>query len=199
MGATGEKPFFDGEDTFAPEARDSFTDPLSGLVGGTASPASQDFDRVRIAKPVQPDAEAVREMVNAALREDARSSGPIAPVSPLGSGLTTEFSAANPLTGQQPLGMLPQQRNWPSRPPQLLRQARRKIAAPIEADFEEAEDVRDAAEEAMPRRMTGMSRRAKPSSTSTGVIIAGVLMLLFAIVSIEFLVSLVNGISGLFH
>lgn len=198
MGATGDKPFFDGDGMYAPDARDSFTDPLSGLVG--ESPAAQDFDRVRIAKPVQPDAEAVREMVNAALREDARSSSaPVAPASSLGSGLTTEFSAANPTTGQQPLGMLPQQRNWPSRPPQLLRQARRKVAAPIEADFEEAEDVRDAAEDAMPRRTPGMSRRAKPSSTSTGVIIAGVLMLVFAIVSIEFLVSLVNGISGLFH
>jgi hypothetical protein len=194
MGATGDKPFFDGDGMYAPEARDSFTDPLSGLVG--ESPAGQDFDRVRIAKPVQPDAEAVREMVNAALREDARSAGAIAPAAPSNGTLTTEFTVANTETGKQPLGMLPQQRNWPSRPPQLLR---RKVAAPVEADFEEAEDVRDAAEDAMPRRMPGMSRRPKPSSTSTGVIIAVVLMLVFAIVSIEFLVSLVDGITGLFH
>lgn len=202
MGATGGTPFFDGDGTFAPEARDKFADPVSGLVsaGEPAYAANNDFDRMRIAGPVQPDADAVREMVNAALLEDGGREYlvPVQPAAPLSpsAGLNTGFSAD---PGQQPLGMLPQQRNWPSRPPQLLRRTKQRVAPPLEAEFEEAEDVREAEQDVMPRRTPGTVRRGRPSSTSTGVLLAVVLAVVFAVVAIEMLISLFSGISGLFH
>ena len=197
MSATGETPFFDGDGTFAPEAQDSFSDPMSGLASSTEPSygGNHGFDHARIAGPVKPDADAVREMVNAALLEDGREYRPAIPIQPA-APLTQSGSLAG---GEQPLGILPQQRNWPTRPPQLLRRAKQRVAPPAEAEFEEAEDVREAEEDVMPRRTPGTVRRRKPSQTSTGVLLALVLAIVFAVVAIEMLISLFSGISGLFH
>ena len=51
----------------APPAQDTFADPLSGLAGAAPEAAGEDYPRLRVASPVQPDADAVRQMVNAAL------------------------------------------------------------------------------------------------------------------------------------
>jgi hypothetical protein len=156
---------------------------------------NQGFDQARIAGPVKPDADAVREMVNAALLEDNREFRPSVPIQP-----AAPLSASGSLTtSEQPLGILPQQRNWPSRPPQLLRRSKPRVMPPAEADFEEAEDVHQAEEEVMPRRMPGTVRGRRPSQSSTGVLLAVVLMLIFAVVAIEMLISLFGGIAGLFH
>jgi len=199
MGATGETPFFDGDGTFAPQSRDSFSDPMSGLIAA-AEPrplygTNQGFDHAHIAGPVQPAADAVRKMVNAALLEDGRDFRPAVPIQPV-----APLSASGSLTtSEQPLGMLPQQRNWPSRPPQLLRRSKPRFAPPAEAEYEDVEDVHEAEEEVMPRRMPGTVRGRRPSQSSIGVILAVVLMLVFAVVAIEMLISLFGGIAGLFH
>jgi hypothetical protein len=178
MSATGEAPLFDGDGTHAHVPQDSFADPLSGLVtsGEVADSSSQDFARLRIADPVEPDPDTVREMVNAAMLADASvhqlpMQPAEIPVQPPGSPF---------LPGKPPQGMLQQQRTWPVRPPQLLRHARRpRLRLPV----------------------TGASDRIrvrKPSSSSTGVIAAVVLMIAFIIVAIQMLASLFSSIAGVF-
>jgi hypothetical protein len=51
----------------------------------------------------------------------------------------------------------------------------------------------------LPRPQPGILRRGtKPSSGSAGLILAALLMIVFAVVAIEFLSSLISSISGLF-
>jgi hypothetical protein len=189
MSATGEAPLFDNDGTHAPIPQDRFADPLAGLV--TASDAaptvSEEFERLRIADPVQPDPDTVREMVNAAmLAENADYDRPIQP-----AAIQPQTSGSSVAPGQPPMGIIPQQRTWPARPPQMLRQARwpkpRRAA-------KNADDVRMPKQKAVRNRV----RRGKPSSNSAGVIIAVVLMIVFVVVFIQLLASLFSGIAGIF-
>jgi hypothetical protein len=190
MSATGETPFFDGDGTHAPVPQDSFADPLSGTVTTSDGDESvvEEFERLRIADPVQPDPDTVREMVNATmLAENSDYDRPLrsVPNAPQVSG-----SSPHP-AGQPPLGVIPQQRTWPVRAPQILRQARRPKQRVSEEDVDE---VRPARQQRPRRRL----RATKPSSNSAGVIIAIVLMIVFAVVAIQLLASLFSSIAGLF-
>ncbi|MEC3979554.1 hypothetical protein [Amycolatopsis sp. H20-H5] len=204
MSANGEASFFSapappqGDGTQADVPSDTFADPLSGLVTGPgpAQNASQDERVVPIPGPVQHDPEVVRRMVNATLQGDQQGTG------------YQQFQGVAPATsvstlGEQvapPLGMLPQQRTWPSRPPQLLRQRRSK-------QVEQAEDFDEDIEAEAPGRqrrslpkpsLPSMPRIGKPSANTAGVLLAVTLMVVFAVVAIQLLISLFSGIAGIF-
>jgi hypothetical protein len=189
MSATGGTPFFDADGTHAPVPQDSFADPLSGTV--TASDpdrsVSDEFERLRIADPIQPNLDAVREMVNASmLAENTDYDRPLqpAPIAPL-------VSDSSFVPGQPPLGVIPRQRTWPVRAPQLLRQARWPKQRVSDEDVDQVRRAR-------PKRARRRIPRGRPSSNSAGVIIAIVLMIVFAVVVIQLLASLFSGIAGLF-
>ncbi|SDX12821.1 hypothetical protein SAMN05421504_102391 [Amycolatopsis xylanica] len=188
---TGRTP--DGDGTFAPLAQDTFADPLSGLAGAGPQ-AGDEHPRLRVATPVQPDADAVRAMVNAALLAEQKNGD--------GNGAAPSSALPQPFTPgevpvEQPLGMLPQQRTWPVRTPQILRQAkwpkgRAAAAEPVSDEDEEVPRKRP------PSRRLPTLKLSKPSSNSAGVIVAVVLMIVFAIVAIQLLVSLFGSIAGIF-
>ena len=188
MSASGEAPLFDSDGTQAPLPQDSFADPLSGLVtGGGATPSvAEEYERVRIADPVQPDPDTVREMVNAAmLAESADYDRPIQP-----AAIPPQMTGASVVPEQPPLGIIPQQRTWPARPPQLLRQVRRPKQRVVAKNLKEAQEAL--------KRSRKRIRRGKPSSSSAGVVIAIALMIVFAILVIQLLVSLFSSIAGIF-
>ncbi|HET6286772.1 MAG TPA: hypothetical protein VFG15_08475 [Amycolatopsis sp.] len=203
MSGKGGTPFFDapdvvkGDGTQADPPGDTFADPLSGLVTtGTAAQANPSVEadevHVQVPGPVQPDPEMVSRMVNAAMLADEQPAG-----SP-----GAEHTAVRPPTdivstvgeqGAAPIGILPQQRTWPSRPSQLIRPPRRfKPEEPVEVDEEAEVRVRRA------KRSMQMPRLGKPSSNTTGVMIAIALMIVFAILAIQLLSSLFNSIAGIF-
>ncbi|MEU3626232.1 hypothetical protein [Amycolatopsis coloradensis] len=203
MNGKGEAPFFDapefvkGDGTQADPPGDTFTDPMSGLVTTDApaqstSLAGDDEVRVEVPGPVQPDPEYVSRMVNAALLADeqpTRTPGAEqSAILPPGKIVSTVGEQ-----GATPIGILPQQRTWPSRPPQLLRQPRRfKQEEPVEVDEEDEFEVRRA------KRPVQFPRLGKPSSNTTGVMIAIALMIVFAVLAIQLLASLFNSIAGIF-
>ncbi|WET79138.1 hypothetical protein P3102_34785 [Amycolatopsis sp. QT-25] len=203
MSGKGGTPFFDapdvvkGDGTQADPPGDTFADPLSGLVTtGTAAQADPSVEadevHVQVPGPVQPDPEMVSRMVNAAMLADEQPAG-----SP-----GAEHTAVRPPTdivstvgeqGAAPIGILPQQRTWPSRPSQLIRPPRRfKPEEPVEVDEEAEVRVRRV------KRSRQMPRLGKPSSNTTGVMIAIALMIVFAILAIQLLSSLFNSIAGIF-
>jgi hypothetical protein len=187
MSATGEASLFDSDGTQAPQPQDSFADPLSGLVtGGGATPSvAEEYERVRIADPVQPDPDTVREMVNAAmLAESADYDRAIQP-----AAIPPQMAGSSVVPEQPPLGIIPQQKTWPARPPQLLRQARRPKQRVAAKNLKEPQEAL--------KRSQKRIRRGKPSS-SAGVVIAIVLMIVFAILVIQLLVSLFSSIAGIF-
>jgi hypothetical protein len=189
MSATGGTPFFDPDGTHAPVPQDSFADPLSGTV--TASDAdesvAEEFERLRIADPVQPDPDMVREMVNAtALAENGAGDRPFQP-----GAVPSQVNGAAPGSGQTPLGVIPQQRTWPARAPGLLRGVRRPKQRVSDEDLDEVRPPRQ-------RRPRPRLRPMKPSSNSTGVIVAIILMIVFAVVAIQLLASLFSSIAGIF-
>jgi hypothetical protein len=130
----------------------------------------------------------IREMVNAAaLAENADYDRPIQP-----AAFQQPANGASVTPGQPPLGIIPQQRTWPQKPPQMLRQARSRWPRPRRAkNTEEAPKTTQRA----PRNRI---RRGKPTSNSTGVILAVVLMIVFAVLFIQLLASLFSGIAGIF-
>lgn len=88
---------------------------------------------------------------------------------------TPSSSSANAVPPAPPLGMLPRQRARPSLPSFRRPQLR------------------------LPRPQVGEIRRVRPSSGSTAIIVAALLVIVYAIVAIEFLSSLITSISGLFN
>lgn len=84
--------------------------------------------------------------------------------------------AAEPIAPAPPLGMLPRQRTRPG-----LRGYRPQLKLPRIS---------------MPQ--PGSVRRVKPSAGSTGIILAVLLMIAFAVLAIEFVTSLVSSIVGAF-
>lgn len=180
MSATDANPLFgsngDGDGTQAPLPQNLFTDPLSGLVtAGAAQPVSDDYGRLRIADPVQVDGDTVREMMQAALLAENLDQQPEQPMA-----IPPQSTGTSVVPGQPPLGMLGRPR------PRLTRRSKARIS--LEEDVDEIELMRSS-----PR-----IRPSRPSSSSTGVIVALVLMIVFAILVIELVVSLSSGIAGIF-
>jgi len=149
----------------------AFDDALSG----PARADEDDFTLTKVASPVRPDSSAVRSMVEAEAPAEFTDTIDVG-----GTSLDASSPArpAEPVAPAPPLGMLPRQRTRPGlraiKRPQL-RMPRFSSASP------------------------GAIRRTKPSAGSTGVILAVVLMIVFAFVAIEFLSSLISSISGLFN
>ncbi|MDQ7808125.1 hypothetical protein Q5425_30700 [Amycolatopsis sp. A133] len=201
MSANGEAPFFNGPEltqrdgTLSEVPAEMFADPVSGLVTAapeprTAVPNGHELAAVPVAGPVQPDEEVVRRMVEETLREDqvsgVKAPGPIPPAGTLG--------------GDQPLGLLPRQRNrrrtWPTRPPQLMRPLR--PVPPAEDDVDDV-DLVPVKRRRLPR-MPAMSMPAfnRPSSSAAGVMLAVALLIVFGFVAIEMVSSLVSSVAALF-
>lgn len=177
-------PVANTDGTQPPEPPRSFTDPLSGLVTGGKPEFTVRRDRddsvdVRIADPVEPDPDMVREMVDATLAAEERDRGS-------GAG-DDSGTAAEADSGEQspPAGVYPrQQRAWPARSqllPPMLRLRQR-------SSEEEGE--------AKPRKRPQAFR--KPSSGSAGLAVALVLLVLFIVIAIQFLASFFGSISSLF-
>jgi hypothetical protein len=169
--------FFAGDGTHGSSASDTFADPLSSLSSGYDESSHGDgYQQPTIASPVQPDQEQVSRMVSAALHEPGANT-------PEQDDLPAPAGPVAPPTVQpeQPLGMLPQQRNWPSG--QAFRGGPRARVKSMQFK--------------VPR--PSLPRVSKPSSGSAGVIVAVVLLLAFVIVAIAMLSSLVNSISSLFN
>ncbi|HKS45326.1 MAG TPA: hypothetical protein VJT49_09465 [Amycolatopsis sp.] len=147
----------------------AFRDPLSGQ----ASDASEDFKLTRVASPVKPDPGVVRDLVEAELASDRL--GRTAAYAPVTDDSAPPAAPAEPIPPAAPLGMLPRQRRTR---PALRRPAFRipRISMPDPTTV----------------------RRVKPSSGSTGIIIAVLLVIVFVVLAIEFVASLVTGITGLF-
>jgi hypothetical protein len=203
MSGNGEAPFFDapdsvkGDGTQADNPGDTFDDPVSGLVtagasGQSTSAAGSDETHLKIPGPVQHDPEVVSRMVNAAMLADEQ------PAQSPGAEQSATLPPARAVNtmgeqGAPPIGMLPQQRTWPSRPPQLLRPPRRaKQEAPVDVDEDAEFEVRHA------KRSMQLPKFGKPSSNTAGVMIAIALMIIFAVLAIQLLASLFNSVAGLF-
>ncbi|WP_158887569.1 hypothetical protein [Amycolatopsis anabasis] len=172
-----------GDGTQATTPADSFADPLSGLDAGPRPNGAGEVESIRIAAPVQPDPDVVREMVDAAMREGG--DGDPAPRKPPRIAIESPAdppAAPAPATAPEPQppavqpGMLPQQRNWPTGP------RRSDEAKPLKRAKPQMSSI----------------KLAKPSSGSTGVIVAVALLLLFGVIAFAFLASLVDSIASLF-
>jgi hypothetical protein len=192
MGAGSERDLFDADGTQEPHPAMTFNDPLSGPATGEAR--EDEAQRLRIAEPVQPDAEAVRRMVDAAMLAERAGTEPAESAADQPEQDPESAAPVQPgQAGPQPLGMLvPQQRTWPRRPPQLLRRAwlpRQRAAA--------------SAMPPLPRagrnRRRAASPRTRASNGSAGVAVAIALMVAFAIVAIQMVSSLFDTISAVFR
>ncbi|NIJ10069.1 hypothetical protein FHU38_000413 [Saccharomonospora amisosensis] len=180
-------PVANADGTQAPEPPRSYTDPLSGLVTGgrpgfTVKGEREESLDVRIADPVEPDPDMVRQMVDATLAAEERARTGDS------DGAKADPATADAGSGQQqstPAGVYPQQqRAWPARSqllPPMLRLRQR-------SSEDEGEDK--------PRK--GPQSLRKPSSGSAGLAVALVLLVLFIVIAIQFLASLFGSISGLF-
>jgi hypothetical protein len=157
--------------------------PFGDALSGSANEDdADDFQLTRVASPVRPDHSAAREfMVDPAMAADQRPGGEFSAVLDVDGphfDMTPPASAALPIEPAPPLGILPRQRARPG-----FRSVRRpSLRMPR-----------------LPRPQPGILRRGtKPSSGSAGLILAALLMIVFAVVAIEFLSSLISSISGLF-
>lgn len=139
-------------------------------LSGSVSDPADDFQLTRVASPVKPDPDVARALVDAELAGDKTG------FPPANDDTVPPATTAQPIAPAPPLGMLPRQRTRPGlrgyRP--SLRMPRISLPQP------------------------GTVRRVKPSSGSTGVIVAIVLMIVFAVLVIEFLSSLISSIAGVF-
>ncbi|MBB4687757.1 hypothetical protein [Amycolatopsis jiangsuensis] len=169
-----------------------FSDPLSGLVtGGTAGTArAGEFGPLPTARPVEHDPDAVKRMVDAALEEEAAEKAKAA-----NSGMP---DVERP--DLVPLGLLPRQRTWPTRAPSLLKKVPRpkprQVAEVADDDIEEELAERQVRRRGLPAM--SMPNLGRPSSSAAGVLLAVVLLIVFAVVAIEMISSLVSSLSGLF-
>jgi hypothetical protein len=201
MSANGEAPFFNAPEltqrdgTLSAAPGEMFADPVSGLVTAapeprTAIPNGQ--EHFPVAGPVKPDEEAVRRMVEETLREEQGTGVKAAEAVPP-AGTSGE-------NGEQPLGLLPRQRNrrrtWPTRPPQLMRPVRQD---PLPEDDADDVDLVPVKRRRLPR-VPSMSMPAfnRPSSSAAGVMLAVVLLIVFGFVAVEMVSSLVSSVTALF-
>lgn len=162
----------DADGTQAPEPPKPFSDPL----GGSAESGSTDATSVAassVSKPVGVDREAVRQLATALEATEAAGSS----------------AAANTDTAKgdddEPTAEIPPQRapavraSKPSLLPPLLRRRRP-----------------EGGQAPRPRRVVPHVR--KPSSGSAGLAVALVLMVIFALVAIQFVTSFVESVTGIF-
>ena len=207
MSANGEAPFFNAPDfpqrdgTLVETPGETFADPVSGLVTANPEPRTAvayggEPPVTPVAGPVQHDPEVVRRMVEAVRERDAQ--GPYTPDAILPAGTTSTIGE----NVAPPLGVLPRQRTWPSRPPQLLRPIRpaaARQAEPID-DFE-AEAEAEAVPVRKRRRVPSLTMPTigRPSSSMAGVMLAVALLIIFGVVAIEMVSSLVSSVTGLFN
>jgi hypothetical protein len=173
MPAKDDAEFGDGTRSALPPV--TFGDALSGSLNDEDD--HEDFKLTRVASPVKPDPVAVRELVDAAMADGQHPGGEFTDVQGPRFDTTPPGSPVQPIPPAPPLGILPRQRTRPG-----LRSVRRPQLR-------------------MPRLglpPAGGVRRVRPSSGSTAMIVAILLMIVFAFVAIEFLSSLISSISGLF-
>jgi hypothetical protein len=144
--------------------------PFDDALSGPASDSLDDFQLTRVASPVKPDHSAVRELLDAELARD--QPGETVP----DGGDNPPATPAQPIEPAPPLGMFPRQRTGggPRGRRPSLRLPRISLPDP------------------------GAVRRVKPSSGSTGIIVAVLLMIVFAVLAIEFVSSLISSITGVF-
>lgn len=153
-----------GDGTQAPEPPQSYGDALTGLdAEERTAPQRPDDYRVAPAKPVEPDPEMVRGMVDAALASERTQ--PQAPAE--------DVPAEEQTTEEQP-----RRTRAPLLPAMLRRRQRQRW--------------RETA------RAGGRLPLRKPSNGSAGMILALVLLALFCILAIQFVVSFVESITGIF-
>lgn len=169
-----------------------FSDPLSGLVTGGSGGAARagEFGPLPTARPVQHDPDAVKRMVEAALEEESKK----------GVRSSISDSAAFERPDRVPLGLLPRQRTWPSRAPQLLKNLPRpklkQVAQVADDDIEEELAERQVRRRGLPA--ISMPAMGRPSTSTAGVVLAFVLLIVFGIVAIEMIASLVSSLGELF-
>ncbi|WP_240325161.1 hypothetical protein [Amycolatopsis thermalba] len=157
---------FDGDGTQSGLPPLTFSDAVSGSVND-----AEGYQPLKVAKPVEPDPEKVREMI------EAMSDKPAVPAEvPVDD--TPPAAPAQAVPPAPPLGILPRQRTWTGR---------KKLASWPRPSFR------------LPRPGQGGSvRRAKPSSGSTAFLVAILLMVVFGVLAIQFLSSLIDTLSGIF-
>ncbi|UJW34653.1 hypothetical protein L3Q67_13300 [Saccharothrix sp. AJ9571] len=174
---------YDGDGTQPPPPPSAFADPMTGLAGSAdGGSAADDVERMEIAQPIQPDAEAVREMVRAAMANEPDLFGPRTSPEAGATPPPPAQEPPTPATGlQAPMGVIPRQRTWPVRPQNLIRQRLR--------------GARQSAAQKAPR---APRPRTPASRGSAGVAIAVVLLILFVVIAIQLVSSLVSGIAGIF-
>lgn len=148
----------------------TFDDALSG----PARDAGEEFQLTRVASPVKPDPEAVRDLVDAEMARER--GGTAAGFAPADGDTPPPAGDAQPIPPAAPLGMLPRQRSRPG-----LGRYRPALRMP-RVSFPSGNSV----------------RRVKPSSGSTGVIVAVILLIVFVVLIVEFLTSLIGSIMGAF-
>jgi len=157
---------FDGDGTQSGLQPLTFSDAVSGSASD-----DEGYEPLRVARPVEPDPEKVREMIEA--MADKPGAPPEIP--------TDEVTSAAPAPAvppEPPLGILPRQRSWRGRP---------KIGSWSRPSFK------------MPRPgQVGQVRKAKPSSGSAAFLVAIVLMIIFGVLAIQFLSGLIETITGMF-
>ncbi|MGH3452109.1 MAG: hypothetical protein ACRDQW_15600 [Haloechinothrix sp.] len=160
-----------------------YPDPLAGLVTGESyagtdpSAPLRDSFEVPIAQPVEIDTEAVQAMVDAAMSD--------APPTERAHERSRRARSAHPgsSVGQAVPGMVPSaQRSRPTG-----QQAWRALKAyPRQHQAQAGRQPRPA----MP---------VKPSKSSTGVIVAIILLVVFGIIAIQLIAAFVEGLSGTFE
>jgi hypothetical protein len=199
MGMNGGAPFFNAPDperdgTLAEPIRgETFADPLSGLVTAAEPPpatAADEAGRLPTARPVKHDPEVVKRMVEEALREDVQP-GPRTPEAVQPAGIRPDGV---------PLGLLPRQRTWPTRAPELLKKVPRPRPKPrpdiADDDIEAELAERQVGKRGLPT--IGMPSFGRPSTNAAGVVIAVLLLVVFGVVAITMVSSLVSSVVGLF-
>jgi hypothetical protein len=199
MSMSGGAPFFNAPDperdgTLAePVVGERFADPLSGLVTAAEPPpatAADEAGRLPTARPVKHDPEVVKRMVEEALREDVQQ-GPRTPEVVQPAGIRPDGV---------PLGLLPRQRTWPTRAPELLKKVPRPRQKPrpevADDDIEAELAERQVRKRGLPT--IGMPSFGRPSTNAAGVVIAVLLLIVFGVVAVTMVSSLVSSVVGLF-
>jgi hypothetical protein len=172
----------DVDGTQAPAPPTAFGDPLSGLVTGDDVKPGPDAhgrpDEFRVAEPVEPDPEVVRSMVNAALVREGAIDGTDAEADTDTDGAGVLVPAVPAMSDQ--VGMIPEQRrSWSGhagRMRQVLRPRPRRQRV----------------------RRVRRVRRGSFSSGSTAFLLALVLLVLFIALGVQLVLSVIDGVSGLF-
>ncbi|GAB3581820.1 hypothetical protein GCM10027445_54190 [Amycolatopsis endophytica] len=158
---------FDGDGTQSGLQPLTFSDAVSGSVSD-----DEGYQPLKVAKPVEPDPEKVRQMI------EAMADKPLAPVEVPSDDLPPA-APAPAVPPAPPLGILPRQRTWRGRP-KLGSWSRPSLRLP------------------RPGQNGGTVRRAKPSSGSAAFLVAVVLIVVFGVLAIQFLASLIDTLTGIF-